>query len=755
VTRADNSELAGKSGYSTSFDFRMRQYDMEYDRFGRLVHYKSETWAPAEYSTGGKKSKQVVGNVTTTSETRLSNMDQFGRAGEINTSWSNDKGSNGWSNTNSIVYDAYGNVLSQKERYHTESKSGKTKVKVDGERIVTNGYNENHELVSVDENKLWEHQKTSGGGFFASILGKIIMAVITVVVAVFAPEFLPALYATVGTAVATAIVVFATTFVITFVATGDFTLALLSGIIAAVSSYLQVQGFDWFGGAGGQGVYAQVASQITKDVTGNIIYTASMDTLKNVLVREIVGTLVVGLIQHFAPQLGFLGSMVSNMILGAMGYGGANTVNPLEALLKGDLNSSGLGLLLLGELATRVLGEKGAWLGALVTSLFSFDKPGLFPSISIFDSGAWQRIMAGVVKSVMTKIVERVQSVYGYLANSGMMASAVLTQMIKNIYAIGDSLGSFIENMKWALWTEDLPNQLANAKHTWRDGVGEDAAELSYFDKDKFLLSEDGKDKVLSTPEAAAWLEERNLAGPVRLGDDLVLDVRKATPEEVENARRGGLVDGAAAVYTILIATDKLGNERIYAAEIVVEKDKVVTFKEDSEARYAREDNDRILVFGEEVSGGGKALIGRDAEGKAFYLAVERTKEGVSMLMAGEDGRLFKAADGGRRPGQGDGDRMIGGETVAGRTSESSASSVAVEKTKDGAAMLVAEADGRLSPASEGMLSRLAGGEFRMGGVWVEFESMVIDRATGEYVFETSEELAGGVEATEFRMGEK
>jgi hypothetical protein len=415
VTHADNSELAGKNGYSTSFDFRMRQYGMEYDQFGRLIHYKSETWAPAEYSTGGKKSKQVVGNVTTTSEVRLTNLDQYGRAGEINTSWSNDKRSNGWTRTSEIVYDSFGNVLNQKERYHTESKSGKNKTKVDGERIVTNTYNDRHELVSVDENKLWEHQKTSGGGFFSSILGKIIMAIITVVIAVFAPEFLPALYSTLGTALATAVVVFATTFVITFVATGDFKLALLSAVIAAVASYMQVQGFDWFGGAGGQGVYAQVANQITRDVAGNIVYTASMDTLKNVLVREIVGTLVVGLLQHFAPQLGFLGSMVTNMILGAMGVGGENAVNPLEALLKGDLNKSGLGMLVFGELVTRALGEKGAWLGALVTSLFSFDKSGLFPNVSV----SWQKILSGLVKSIMAKIVERVQIAYGYLANGG------------------------------------------------------------------------------------------------------------------------------------------------------------------------------------------------------------------------------------------------------------------------------------------------------------------------------------------------
>jgi hypothetical protein len=696
VSNAVNTELAGKNGYSTSFDFTMRQWGMEYDQFGRLIHHKSETWAPAEYSTGGKKSKQVVGNVTTTSDTRLSNLDQYGRAGEINTSWSNNQRASGWSRTTEIVYDAYGNVTAQKERYHTESKSGKTKTKVDGEKIVTNTYNDRHELTSVNENKLWEQQKTSGGGFLSSILGKIIMAIITVVVAVFAPEVLPALYAAVGTAVATAIVVFATTFILTFAATGDFKLALVSAAIAAVSSYLQVTGFDFFGGAGGQGLYAQVAQQFQTAALNNVPYVASMDLVKNVLVREIVSTLVVGLIQHFAPQLGFLGSMVSNMILGAMGVGGGNA-NPLESLFKGDLNTSGLGMLVFGELVTRALGEKGAWLGALVTSLFSFDKPGLFPRLSVFDSGAWQKILAGVVKSVMAKIAERVQSAYGYLANGGMFASAVLTQMIKNIYAIGDSLGSFIENMKWAVWTEDLPNQLANAKYTWSVGAGENTAEL-HFEKTGFVLREDGKEKNLTTQEAAAWLEKNDLAGPVRLGEDLVLDVRKATAVEIEDARRGGLVDGAGDVYTILVATDKLGNDRIYAAEVVVEKDKVVTFKEGTEARYAREEGDRILVYGDKVFGGGEAVIGRDANGGAFYAAVEKTKDGVAMLVAGADGRLAEAGD--------------------------------------------------------GIYTRLSQGEVRLGGDWVEFESLVIDRAAGEFVFETAHELAGGVRATELRIGD-
>jgi hypothetical protein len=81
-------------------------------------------------------------------------------------------------------------------------------------------------------------------------------------------------------------------------------------------------------------------------------------------------------------------------------------------------------------------------------------------------------------------------------------------------------------------------------------------------------------------------------------------------------------------VFKVLVATDKLGNERIFAAEVTAEKDKVVTFKEGTEARYAREEDERILVFGEKVSGGGQALIGRDAEGGAFYVAVEKTKDG-------------------------------------------------------------------------------------------------------------------------------
>ena len=100
-------------------------------------------------------------------------------------------------------------------------------------------------------------------------------------------------------------------------------------------------------------------------------------------------------------------------------------------------------------------------------------------------------------------------------------------------------------------------------------------------------------------------------------------------------------------------------------------------------------------------------------------------------MMAGEDRRLFQVSDGGRRPVQGDGERVSGGETLAGRTVASSASSVAVEKTKDGAAMSVAGADGRLTTASESMLSQFAGGEFRFGDIWVEFESMVIDRGRG------------------------
>jgi hypothetical protein len=470
VHSASNSQLAQYEGYRSSFGFSYTQYNMHYDAFGRLT---SSTYVKNSPSTtqvsDGKKSKTVVANITTSGSTRNSNFDAFGRAQETYSDYSNSDGSHGWTHTTNIVFNEYGNVVSQTERYHSYQppvgKGGSQTT--DGLRTVTYDYDGNNQLTKRNENKVWEDTKVSGGGGSAGGFLGIIIAVVIIVVAVYIAAAVVAAYSgatissvmssfmtsltttgsfaaaigTMGTVGLVAFVgaVFVLNFAVAYMMTGNLEYALIQGAIAAISAYFMATAGPGTGAAGGAA--GGGATQTAGSVLSSVVKTIAGDNVlaqwavKEIIMRGI-NVIVTDLFNRFAPNLTYLSSMVSGAITAGLSGGPAG----------GDwtkMLANAAARVAINKVVSNALGDKYGWMTAFVSSFLSYDWDNGF---SFNTSG--RSMFAGLMNSLATRLVQKMHKEFGYLMSTpsgngkGSHLTAAGQMMTDAIYDVADKIGT-------------------------------------------------------------------------------------------------------------------------------------------------------------------------------------------------------------------------------------------------------------------------------------------------------------------------
>ncbi|MBI4397116.1 MAG: hypothetical protein HY548_08480, partial [Elusimicrobia bacterium] len=478
TVNAYNESLVGKKGYSGSFTYSFQQYNMTYDRYGHQTSSDSMTTAPtATQQKSGKKSKEVVKNITTTTHNTSSNFDEYGRA-RTNVSTYSNSGGSGWSRVTNIQYDSLGLVLSQDESYtnHMANVAKNTDADVSGTRTVTNTYNDRNQLIRTLTNVHNETSEISQRGcteFINSSMGKIIIIIILIVVTVLtwgaaapaaggvaagtvgastaatAVTFGGFTFATLGKAVGAVAVVAAAAFVVsfafTYIATGNLKFALISGLISAFSTVITL-GFAG-GAAAGAAKAAEGATTATVTTAmqtgGQVATKAAIESavnqalakilvqalLKGMLIKAIVGFVVGEILQAVNPDLAFLSGAITSLITGSIDAG----------TISGELLKSAVKQLLVAVVATvvgnvlstgNVMGEvrKGeekkdnAWVTSLVMAAAGFASGGTeFDFKEVFQSVTKYvvNLIKGALNAVAEILVSKMGEWFPYLMSVG------------------------------------------------------------------------------------------------------------------------------------------------------------------------------------------------------------------------------------------------------------------------------------------------------------------------------------------------
>ncbi|HNC73864.1 MAG TPA: hypothetical protein PK362_03115, partial [Elusimicrobiota bacterium] len=460
VHSAYNANLAQHEGYFSAFGFSSHQYNMKYDVYGHLVYNDYSNYMPGTTVVGCGKhcSKTVDTMLWTSGGTSSSDFDEFGRAHRVYNSYSSSDGSNGWQNTYDIVYDnATGNVLTQSEQYHSYSppvgKGGATVT--DGLKIVTNHYDDRNELTTRDENKVWEHTETQGGGgCMDGIMGKLLMAVIMIAAIYIGVGFAinfqwaalgenlasmslldaAAAVEVGGVAVGAATVLtcvavstFVVSFAMTYMMTGNLEMSLISGLMAAASSVATLyMGSASFMNGGetstaatttsqsalgsSEGFLNEMASSISKniasifDVTGkavNVITVAVKD-----FIRQAITIVVSDTFQQYAPDLGYLTGTITQ---GLLAFGG---MGDLSKMLDTKILLQKAAVIAAGQLIDKALGPKNGWMSSLLMVAVGFKQGGTSAEgFSLLDPSK-RDLWRGLMNSLATKANQLLQKRY-------------------------------------------------------------------------------------------------------------------------------------------------------------------------------------------------------------------------------------------------------------------------------------------------------------------------------------------------------
>ncbi|MBL0057647.1 MAG: hypothetical protein IPP35_00625 [Elusimicrobia bacterium] len=411
VYSAWNSELASKRNYFSAFNFSSSTYNIVYDAYGRQLSYSYVNYMPGVEQ---KKKKQYAVMVVTSGTSAVLGFDDFDRATSTYSTYQKSANrASGWSLTTDIKYNDAGNVASQTERYYSSSKNGKATSKTNGLKTVTYSYDSKNQIVTRNENKIWEKTKSNGGGSSAKA---ILAAVITIVIVWFSGVYIPfggestlGAVAATGTSMEAALgmaaVSFAASFTVTLAMGGDIKTALISGLFAAVASFVGSGGLSQLtGGGGGFGdlikgldgalktitdslksltgfaedfvtkigeaihellpgnLGAGNLSQVTKDFS--LAFTKSMVSKA---VQDVVGIIVSDVMKEkTGSNLGFLTGLVSSLALGVLGFKGAEFFTGRGFMATLARVGSGFAI-------EKVLGPKNAWLSSLFLAMFTFN----------------------------------------------------------------------------------------------------------------------------------------------------------------------------------------------------------------------------------------------------------------------------------------------------------------------------------------------------------------------------------------------